>query len=1319
MKVVLAFLALLAGTAAFEVISQDESVATRIVTDEAGTYTTAEGTNTLIARCDGSDYGHHRSLSVAFPNGDAGILNFSCGTPVYRFELHDVAYVPEDGVLAQYEACTIVAANEPSAKRSKRVRLEALSENHATYRVGGNSITFRRLPHRRGGRANRKRMVQVQFSWNDFGRSVTRDLPWGNTIDYLINGGPGGGGCPKCVSQDEFDDLNTEVRAGRREANAMMQQFVNSLNDVAARLTNQDNRLAGIDNQVVDIVDGQIEAFGIALNLTGRQDEFSRQLTASLDAKLAENDARVTAANGAIFGLDARVGNLSNSLDAGLRTAMNYTRDGMLEMRSWIERAQNMTADEFSAMRQQFEQVSVALSTQAAIVQAVIRRDIERTQLITAIHEMMGTLRGNGFIPFLRNQGLAPAPNTTAFPFMEIDSLQIDFVTGAGQVVKKQASYRCSSRSLLKRTNLNLDATKILQGLGPPASCNPADADSCNCWLVVQSLRCTRNSTYNFTDSARFADFTNATTLSPAMCSSGVTTTTDAILSSEALMSHWLNSTTAPCQSLLSGTTFAITSATMSKQVIARHDPGLCAVDAFSIRRAVFPPVGAPLNPLIAVLHLIGMSTTVSGAGVDVLERLLSGQIPGELNFQEVPFARRPHPANESLIVNAACTQTMFAAYTNSTLPLRRLVPLAAEVTVTGTVTRLPGGILPPSTEAIPVQTITLSVPLERILPGGETYVVGDLSGEVAYDIPQNDISAALFPSGNAGKVGYVSAANRSEVFDQGRWIEANGDIFHADEAVTVPSMYAVDVVDGVCVGERSASIGSICQVRDQFVLSTVYPIVSAVPRGGSYLFTAKVPYGDLTEVVYSACPSISYGEKTPGGVTLDLAVTQQLPAPVRAVVVVSASNPSCSASEVSYEVDISPGTVSSVFIPDCAFAGNLTAAVFRLQNASGLLPVQCSAGEIDVTAPPATYFAERGIVADGRLQQVAQVSQNVALVAVQGALLDLQAERARFLGVDFIALMDAMGFPLNNAALDVIDGILRRMTNESSSYLGPLVNQNVTAANYSLLYQTAMVNSAAQLAAASAILQDLIARVNATRSSLTNFSAEAEVLQQVLILMQNVSQTWVNLEIAQANREDELRNLSIRAMVATADALRNSGDPGFDFGSTPDWLQDAFGSAENLNRFASDLVRGGINVVEEVVDRAINATDRVVDTATDGVGSVTDGLGSTFKSIVDIAVLIALVIGSIFLVKNVILPLFKKNGSTGSAGPGGISEQRVREIVRELLAAEKNGTSSAGRIGAPLTGEMPGGVAAAAAGRPPATFFWSSPYQRVPTTQH
>jgi hypothetical protein len=1214
-------LVLVVRAGGFQIISESPSIETRVVTDGPDRYTVIEGQTLYTVQCDSSDFGQTRSYSLTHPDGVPGRFNVTCGVPVNRFKLARIGYVPADAVLGTIEQCNVIGSSNTESKRIKTHH----TDNELRWTAGGATIKITKRPSHyyrddSGDTPFRRRSSKSRAPEPMFLGSVVGAIAGGlGAIGNAFGLGGGGGDCPSCASKSELDRLNSQVRRNQASTMRAMTDFMGQLNDVQTGQATLTQQLGAGLTANLDATNGLIAAALDQINMTSRLAEFEVQQGRQLDTKFAETSASIGIVSTAVGNLSVQVSALSNSVDAGVRASFNYTQTAVNAVHSALAGHQNITSDRINNHDRMLGDLAATVQTMNSVMMDMQRKDRDRAKFNRAVHTLLDSLEDDGWVPFLKSRGTPPSDDTSAFPYLNIAQVAVAWVSSS-TAYKLRLTYNCGTRYLLDRADLQSDSVTVLRTLGP-STCNTADPDSCTCWVEANSQRCTKLGSYNFTSTTGFNNFVNATALGGTYCSGAVTTVNSEILTSGALEAYWLNGSYAPCASVPVATTgYAVTELVIGKRITTHNDPGLCVSGVFTADRALGPPAGAPVNPFMGVLSFMRMQRALAMTRLDVLELRYHGLVPDGITFETIPFTRRPHPDNASVIVNAACTVAHVSAYKDA-LPLYRMTAFATTTTVTSTTERfLANGST--VVGAASVKSVLLSTPLANLLPVSGKLVVGNPAAvDTIYDVPDADISAGSVSESNAGAVGYIMNTNISLLADQNAWIAEYGNVYDARKAVTAPEQYAVSIngTNSACVLSRPPGTGSLCDLRDNYMLAsstvngTVYILASQ--RGGFYQAVISKPDGDLSSLVQSTCPTLSYGEITPAGVAVVLSVSSQLAAAVDVRVDVVSTE--CAG--YTTPVTITPGTSSSVYIEACGLGGDTVLTVARL-GTSGY--EECPGDPFNATAPVSAVLVAKGIATTGHAVSVSTTNIDAAQVATQKAALDIAAMQAFMLTtiVDVFAGMEIQ-LPeeslvaMENALLSIRNSVETGSINTILGSRPPITTNFEGAANESLSLFNQQKNDTL------ARMDNVTASLVSARGILANFSVTFEAQLAAIAELRNLSELYANATRLLYESENARANATARTLVGLATALRN-GDNGF--------LEDIFGGAidgvSGIGRFAQSVVEGGVDVVKDVVNEVVDTVKDVAKEAKDIAGGVTGGMFGAFSGMVDALITIAIV---------------------------------------------------------------------------------------------
>jgi len=1202
--------------AAFQIESESPVTYIQYNPDEGGPV--VKQNRTFSVRCDATDYGSVITNSLVFADGKPGRFNVTCATPSYRFSLQRVGWIPAEGQLTIIELCSTLAGPVASApeQQSAGVKHRNIHRTNHAHVLGTTQYDAHTMP--------RKRRVDTQFFAAAGAMFLVNEAICQGTKGEYGYGCSGGTDCPTCVSKADFDASIAAQAAANSAYNQALEGFNDDLVDVVRAQAGLSRQLSEIANKTTNAVQAMLDSQLAAFNLSGQLAEFETKQAAQLDTKFGEVEGSINRLEGELVGLQAQVANFSIQVDDALRTAMNYTASSFLEVTSTFNTYKNLTRAELDDSTRLLNRLVRASQTMAALIAEVERQDSNRVALTRSVHAAAAEMRNRGLVPFLANLGAAPTDNSAGFAYVNIDSTRFNFVTAGGKAVITRLRYNCGTRYLLARNDLFPDDMGILQKLGGPVACDTNNPDTCYCWVEVSAQSCTRNLLASWTN------VTDSDTLTSFHCEGAITTsTTQVIKSFTALASYWQENTNSPCQAVLPSTSIKVASSALGKVGRAYHDNPICTVASTGfLDRTLRPPVGAPMNPFLAMLYLWGSARKLSNQMLDELDAKINGQLPsGGITFETIPFTRRQLANDGSPLSNARCVRASFMSYSDAALPggalpVYRVVPSEPVVQANSSVEELGPSGAPTRVYATGVTGVTLNVPIGGILPNGEYIAVGNPGagdGDVIYNIPQRSQSLGEAPASRALTPFYNVARNASDLNSYDAWVATNGNSWNALFGQATADFYEAEVgALGVCSGPRDPGDGSLCVVRDSYTLTSSGTQLVAVPRGGFYQARVLAPDGGTTIIgaFVSVCPIISSGVRTGAGIEMQLMAQSNLRTQTQLVLTYEGA---CYPDGKFQGVSLSPGQTLAVWVPVCA-EGNGQTRVFvsTVHPFLGTLAV-CSTRPFDATVN-ATYYTEvQGLVDSGRVLQIAEVNVNqVALEAnrqamiLAGLIADVALGTMQALN-DLQLALPTPTFVRLNATLGAIVGFI----NDSSAILANrtiidtdfearrLAFENATAAQRNTMVSHVM-DSQALLLQAQMGQAALTADLNSTLALIDRLENSTLTLEQAAVGMQNASMNTTILF---------MRNMvAIQGALATGDSSGLLGDS-----------LDFFGAAVDFLPVMGENIKVGFNGAVKGVGQAFKEVSAELKELKSGLNPFS-GVGESMRSLFMILIVVGVI---------------------------------------------------------------------------------------------
>jgi hypothetical protein len=1248
----LAALAAPRGASAFNLISNYPRTA---VYNGPGGQPQVRQDRLISFRCDETDFGVARSFVQERPSGDVARVTVTCGRPEYTFDRTPLAHVPLDGRFNQVRLCVTQNPVQTDADGAQTLAVHhgaAHRRNAETESLSGARARLRALST---AVIEGTRRVQAQFT------GIAVGLAGGAAACSLTGlcGGGSGGDCDDCVTEEEFLASIDKLEDAQDNFGAKLDGFTLKLETVLKQQNAVDGKLAAAQNATLEIVDQQLQALRDSINVTAQISEHIRAVNEDVDKKFDEVDSRIDVSNAIAAGLVNQSFTATAELRQELDEFANATDVALTSTNEAIARNAQVSREQFARFNAMQRRVTSVVSRLVTTLEAARLRVQERGRLTSEVFAMIEALPA-GYIPFLRTAGQSPDPTSAAHPTVTVDETYIRALDGAAtpHAHMWRLRYRCFSGFLVNHGVATMGTDALLQTLGTE-ECDTTNADTirqtCRCWIDVLHQSCVAVSS-GFNTSGWEDD--NFLTLTPGdgYCTgASQVASSSTTLRSSTQVSDYMGAGDAldrVCRTLTAGQNYVITNNhPVGKRGLASPDDSLCA--NWFLGSAMYPPDEAPVNFLLGYLSMLRSSYLVAWLGLGELRDIVKGVLPEGMSTQTNDFDTESG-------LSAVCTTASFMAYSEETLELARLDPVGVDTAVSVRVECCAADGFTSEDETVTQADVVRDIEMDNLLPGPGFLTVGDITDTVSvYDVPQDDISVSASPSSRAGTVSYAMAVNEADVGNFTHWVVSNGQNPVAPDGAAVAALYETqmtnaDTGDGTftCTTEgRLATSGTLCAVLDNFHVTSLSPTALRLsPRAGSYIGTLPIPDGDLSQVLFSACPTVSFTDSTANGRTLSLQASSQLEAPTDVLIVVTSESSLCQ--DYAQTVQIQPGSVREVWIPRCVDEneGAHEATVSRV-TATGT--VLCGS-PLDVRVNATFFESVVGLADTGHVARVVVTERDRTTTIITTLLKEMVALNTDTI-VQQAATLNAMGIPL---PVDFFTSRLNR-TNLALSELQTLITSNVRSNDtFAFSDPDALDDIDALLAATGANLVTQQAALDDLKDQAANTSAEIAVAAQLLVNL-SIARVELNEAFAQlSNATLATHRLTGEGLVALRENAREGGNflgiPGVPvsavIGGIGGAISDAPGVAvgvvaggfglavegvEGVGNLATQVVGGGLGLVVDGATSAADLVGQIVDKVEERVDSATGvfgRIGGSFGKIMDTIITILLIVGMVYL---------------------------------------------------------------------------------------
>lgn len=570
----------------------------------------------------------------------------------------------------------------------------------------------------------------------------------------------------------------------------------------------------------------------------------------------------------------------------------------------------------------------------------------------------------------------------------------------------------------------------------------------------------------------------------------------------------------------------------------------------------------------------------------DLLFDALEGVIPNGLSYTEEPFRRHGGQT-------ARCTGAAFMAFATDVLPVYRVVPVSTETTLSVTM---------PGVPAIEVGAVSLSVPLENVLPSAEYLVVGDpASNATVWDVPLGELSLAPSESGRRGKVTYAYAPTL-DAMDPASWAERNGVPFDHYAATNVASAYETTINgQGECV-RVTGGFGSWCTLRSLFhVQPATGATLQLLPKTqSSYRTQINLPLGDITAQLLSLCPTVSIVPQAAGSlVMLTSSLATGAASTLRLV-----ENEGGACARAFDSVVVAAGATVRHFVPRCGTTPTLLTIQHYVTRDNVLELETCdNANALDVTTSLAEYQYAYGnagsdYVNSTVVYQADLVGLNLAQIEANLRVGTLDAMTTIIEGLGQIGLH----LP-NSSYVDFLARFANLTLVPAGGAQRPGGNLNFSdwdAAAARFAARMAELN--ARAAAQRDELERRLAAAQAAQSELDN--AALPLAERARLDKVNASRAWEAAQLAETNALlNTAQALAEQAVSAVAYANANGGWSAF--------LSAPLGPIADVGNLVGSVADAVVSIAEDGADGVSDLADAIARAAKDAVNAALGPLGA------------------------------------------------------------------------------------------------------------
>lgn len=1144
---------------------------------------------TITMRCGTTDMGAPALYTITKPDGSTSNMTVTCTPVQYHYFLEEVEYVPETGSLILVEFCNVrnaLALNESVTDVLRRVPGGDLIPNN---------IRSLLAPAPGGGLS-----TGAKITLGVLGAIGLAGV--GFTMACAIN--PGLGGCSSGLSGeppgtetlrsdlDKLKGIVGDLQSKRAEYDASFKEWRDAS-------TEFDRRINEAVKDATDAIQSSKDTTSLLnqrANITERQLRDQRTWTqylygnVSMDVTTLRTDTETLKLN--LESVRDALNESQRIMFESLTTTVDDINVELAKIQNKTEITDTLVYNQIRNLGQKIREVS------ASVARIYERRDAKRS-ITKRLQEILTTQLDDGVVPFLEDLGSAGYDILSKPWYTLIDTVSFFKVINSGgtpAATEYKISLYCLADQLLSAKTASLGWNDFVDLMEP--GCDYLIDNNCTCYMTYQSSYCLSN-----TSAILEAAWLQAESLTSATCDVGYSITSSTLQylrSYEELVTTLQTMCTAP---IWTGTQWRVASLRANVVLDVADNTDACTVDYGTIGDIAY----AGLNFAYAFGDLIGMGYAVLQRYLDPLSDAVDGVMPGDVSFNEVPFAR----INGQ---DANCIQAAVMVVSNETLPVYKLSYLSRVVVVNIDI----DGSTHNQYE------VTVDSEADFLLPA-DTIVMGNLfDGNWVYDVPDRAASLEPVSAAREGTVTYM-ACDTSPANLTCWKTKFSNETFNHFQALNVPSFYKrpKNGTDGRCGGSRLTQGGSWCTRLDNFIITEGASPNELImtPRSASYVVApTAVPAGEIVAHSFSTCPTVAI-QPALGGKTLSMSNPSSRTIRVAINFVGAVGCGGLFSPSGGYTLDdiyIGPLGTTNKWVPACQYEIPTITATVYYWNTDGV-PTECAAlTGLDLTTDPTLYLSEEGNVdiTYYRSQTVVQLDPvNTGLYDIIGQMNDLIGSTYTTIAYAF----SQVGAGLNETSWDRFYSLLakQRLTDE---YVRDLQKSIRDRYNPDGLYNSSYDAEIAALQAA------IAAKLNETQTSIDSAKAATEASEGALARIDRAEEALVNATERLRAVEDAYLNATLNFYTSVVEQ----------FEATNQYLSTArlysFLGGFGFMNFMGDLFTGAYDGILTGAELAVDGVKYLANKAAEAYSGLTGMIGEWFGFLKDgllfLLVLIAMVVG-------------------------------------------------------------------------------------------
>lgn len=1133
-------------------------------------------TNTMAIQCFDTDYGIWRYLIVTKADNTASTVGLRCNAPTYIFTKTLVGYIPEDGTSLLFSNCLLQNPYNVDPTLGVTADISRAPTNPG-------EVVSLAIHRRKQQMEHRNDEIRTMHGIPKHRKCpICVALVGGIIGGYLyctIQGCGGGGG----ADQKELDNLNTQVGTLQTTTNNLVTATNAMAGQITTLFTAQSTfatTVSGALDTTTQLFNQQLALANASLAMQQNTTDYLTYLNGGLTQDLGNLHTQLSGTQDQLLALESSVSSGFNVTAGNLANVVRDLNLLSINLTTQINTSSTTCTNRLGYLRARLEQLTGATQAQIAQLNDLVRNTQARRNLASFIQANLQGIIDGGYTPFLANLGSPPSPDTSEFVWkINIEVSRVLYIrNNAGLSAQMlDVNWYCNTGQLIAFGSTVSSFLDVMSHFGP-STCNATLAGNCTCWAVSQRYSCpTTTAAYNHTDWFLQSDLRASNICTGAVVTNPVQVhvTLDSLL---AVFSAVCNDGT------WNNANLRVLSGMMGRSASVPYNPLVCTM----VFDTLADVTNTGLNFMYAVMFYLQLSFSKVYVGSDIYAKYLYGTVPDSVTTIEDPLAT----INGSEV---KCFYSTFMSYNTGVqpmLPVYRLDFVSSTMTVSMTINNV---------SVSDVSQVTQSVPDSIVLPPTGSFVAGEPADpSTSFNIPFNLMSASPSAKERCGSPTYPMVDDPAN-FTVTKWGIENRAVFDHFCGTNVASYYKRTLNgQGLCTGTALIGEGSLCTIRQDFVISSVAGGVEFQPRVGtssSGIVDVILPDGNVTSIIFSSCPSVSLSQTAPNVATLTLGNPQ----PTTDITVAIVLTGDCAATTPSFTI---PANQQKDFlIPLCL--GKTTSFrainIFRYDSTGQLQP--CG-NTTNFTVDRQTFINQFTTPDIIQTNITAQLAVDSNQLAIEQSLNNMRGIMANMMITQIQAQLST-GIQFSTDIYTQFATILTQL-----QYNGQLTSDLANATRNTQLYNYD-ANLAAYVASSNAYVAQGNATLNASRALLNTLAQQAynasSLAAQIAILTNSTNNAVNNF----ANALDAYANATLAALQTTV-AFLNSIH--FSSATGLGGLSDFFGGIGSflINKVVDPGIAGLVGGIEYVAKQAVGALDwaeGLVDRALNGLLGLANGV--------------------------------------------------------------------------------------------------------------